>query len=336
MSPVYLAWPESKHLKSHANNQETTQAATVCSTPCDEQPSSSNQAQRLPCNRHGYQTTLYREACTANNPSDSFTDLSVDLIEEMPLVITVNGLAHAVMMITPINIESFIMGFAYSEGIISSLQDIRDLRVDPIIYDGIHSITADIVLSPRALHTYKQQQTARKGSTGCGLCGTASLADALPPLKPLPDNSAFANLNAEQLIHLRDNVSTYQVLGRQVGAIHAAVLIDEHGTVLTSHEDIGRHNALDKIIGWALEHQKELTGTSVLMTSRCSTELIQKAVRAGIHSLIHLASPSALAVQQARRYGLSLIHIPRHGKPRYFSDRYTSTKCTDNHPSIVS
>lgn len=249
---------------------------------------------------------------------------SVELIEEVPLVITVNGLAHAVMMITPVDVEPFVVGFLHSEGIIHEKNDIRDLSIRPQTHNGIESLAADITLSPRMLHTYKQQQTARKGSTGCGLCGIESLADALPSLEPLSIVETHCPLSNEQLTRFRDTLPEHQVLGRQVGAIHAALLIDAQGNVLTSHEDIGRHNALDKVIGWALMHSHNVTGASVLMTSRCSTELIQKAVRAGIHTLIHLASPSSLAVQQARSYHLNLIHLPRQGEPRFyvsFSDR---------------
>ena len=252
--------------------------------------------------------------------SDAFQGeeiFDVDLIEELPIVISYNEIVHAVMMITPVDVEAFLVGFSYSEGVISESQEIRDLVIKSSFHDGVSCLIADLVLSPRAFHAYKQHQIARKGSSGCGLCGVESLHFALPSLPPLYE-SKECFLTDDQLLHFRDSISQYQRLGQQVGAIHAAILISAKGDVLTSHEDIGRHNALDKVIGWALKESCALESASVLMTSRCSSELIQKAVRAGVHALIHLASPSALAVEQARRYGLNLIHLPRRGHPRYF------------------
>lgn len=239
------------------------------------------------------------------------------LITELPLAINYNGLAHAVMMVTPQDLEDFLFGFSLSEGIIQHASDLLDWHLEPhILTDGRSALNADVQLSARQLAQFKQERQFRRGATGCGICGTESLSLALPELPklsnaPLPD--------AEQLLHWRDHFGQWQILGRQAGAIHAALLLSPEGEALFCREDIGRHNALDKLIGHSLRTRRSLQGHAALMSSRCSTELIQKAVRAGLSTLIHLASPSDLAVQLARHYGLNLIHLPRHSGPRLYA-----------------
>lgn len=241
----------------------------------------------------------------------------VDLVTESPLAISYNGIAHAVMMVTPQDIEDFLFGFSLSEGIIQSREEIRDWQLDSApLCDGRQALTADIQLSPRQLMQFKQSRQVRRGATGCGICGTESLSAALPALAPLPVSTLP---DPQRLMHWREHFGDWQTLGNQVGALHGALLLSPTAEGLFCREDIGRHNALDKLIGHSLRTGRSLHQHAVLMSSRCSTELIQKAVRAGLSTLIHLASPSDLAVQLARHYGLNLIHLPRHSGPRLYA-----------------
>lgn len=238
---------------------------------------------------------------------------SVLLIKETALAISYGEINHAVMMVTPEHLEDFIYGFSFSEGVINHIDQILDMEWVPVNDTAIH---ANVTLNNRQQDHFRQQKRQRQGATGCGLCGVESLQAALPelpPLRPAPLPSTT------QLNSLRDNLGNHQSLGHLAGAIHGALLLSPDGTPLACREDIGRHNALDKLLGYALRQRINLHGHAVVMSSRCSTELIQKAVRAGVSTLIHLASPSTLAVSQARQYGLNLIHLPRHSGPRLYA-----------------
>ncbi|SBS35303.1 Protein FdhD [Marinomonas spartinae] len=243
------------------------------------------------------------------------------LVEEIPLAISINQITHAVMMVTPNHLDDFAIGFAFSEGIINSKQDVRDIQLEEttIAHLGIPGLALNLDISPRQFAHFKQHKHAHLGATGCGLCGKDSLEQALPILKPLPASQA---LPTHILKTLREMLFAHQDLGQKSGAIHAAMLLSPEGHPIICLEDIGRHNALDKIIGYALNHNISLHNHSVVMSSRCSTELIQKAVRATLSTLIHLASPSTLAVSLARQLGLTLIHLPKKDEPRIFASSF--------------
>jgi FdhD protein len=124
---------------------------------------------------------------------------------------------------------------------------------------------------------------------------------------------------AQWLDGLRQRISAFQPLGQHCGAVHAAVYMDANGHLLMGREDIGRHNALDKLIGALVRQRIDLNGGAAIVTSRCSLELIQKVLRAGIQTLISLSSPTGLALQWARRHNLNLIHLPQKSAPRVYS-----------------
>ena len=237
------------------------------------------------------------------------------LIEEIPLAILCNGVSHAVMMVSPLDLEDFVTGFALTEGLIernSSLPAVS-IRHQQQPLPAIH---ADIRLPEAQFRRFLQQQrSVRRGASGCGLCGSESFHQVYPDLSPLPAAPLPALKTLQQL---RDTLSRCQQLGQDAGAIHAALLLSADGEPVLCREDIGRHNALDKVIGAAMQQSLELHGCSVVMSSRCSTELILKAVRSGLTTLIHLSAPSALAVELARRYNLNLIHLPRRDAARAY------------------
>jgi FdhD protein len=242
---------------------------------------------------------------------------ATELVEEVPLVISINDISYAIMMVTPVNLEAFVIGFARSEGIIEHINDIRDIAVQLTqTPPDIDCIAINLELSPRRFAQFKKRRQTHLGATGCGLCGIESLTQAIPILPKLQPSQAIKEAN---LIALRPRLGEYQILGNKTGAVHAALLISPEGEPILCMEDIGRHNALDKVIGYALQQNINLHNYSVLMSSRCSTELIQKAVRVGLSRLIHLASPSTLAVKLAQHYGLTLIHLPKQDAPRLFA-----------------
>ncbi|WP_460427474.1 formate dehydrogenase accessory sulfurtransferase FdhD [Azotobacter armeniacus] len=234
------------------------------------------------------------------------------LAAECALAISYNGLNHAVMMVTPEALEDFVYGFTLTAGIIDSADEIYDLQ----LVEGAEAWRAEVQVASRAFWQLKQQRRQLAGSSGCGLCGVDALEQALPQLAalepvPLPPSG--------HLQALRERIAAEQRLARHSGALHAALFVDGYGEIRLCREDIGRHNALDKLIG-ALRHERLESGHGfAVVTSRCGVELLHKAVRAGIGTLVGLSAPTALTVDWARQHHLNLIHLPHHSAARVYS-----------------
>lgn len=234
------------------------------------------------------------------------------LADEIALAIAYNGLSQAVMMVSPSDLEDFVLGFSLGAGLVESIDDIYDVRLIP----HEDAISAEVQVSSRAFWALKQQRRQLAGNSGCGLCGVEALDQALPRLEPL----APADLpNPEHLHDLRARIDTAQNLARRSGALHAALFVDGHGEIRLCREDIGRHNALDKLVGALKRQRLEVRDGFAVVTSRCSLELIHKAVRAGLGTLVSLSAPTGLTVQWAREHNLNLIHLPHRSAPRVYS-----------------
>jgi FdhD protein len=237
---------------------------------------------------------------------------STALAEEVALAIAYNGISQAVMLVTPTDLEDFIVGFSLGSGIIQDASDIYDLQLT-----GSGSAQyAQVTIANRAFWNLKQQRRQLAGTSGCGLCGVEAVEQALPDLQVLPGAPLPP---VEWLDGLRQRISAFQPLGQHCGAVHAAVFMNDQGELLMGREDIGRHNALDKLIGALVRQNIPTAGGLAIVTSRCSLELIQKVLRAGIQTLVSLSSPTGLAVQWARRHNLNLIHLPQKNAPRVYS-----------------
>ncbi len=248
----------------------------------------------------------------------SYSDLpreesaSTALAEEVALAIAYNGISQAVMLVTPTDLEDFIVGFSLGSGIIEDATDIYDLQLT-----GAGSAQyAQVTIANRAFWNLKQQRRQMAGTSGCGLCGVEAVEQALPDLKVLPGAPLPP---IEWLDGLRQRISAFQPLGQYCGAVHAAVFMNASGELLLGREDIGRHNALDKLIGGLIRQKISTEGGLAIVTSRCSLELIQKVLRADIQTLVSLSAPTGLAVQWARRHNLNLIHLPQKSAPRVYS-----------------
>ncbi|MDP5293319.1 formate dehydrogenase accessory sulfurtransferase FdhD [Oceanimonas sp. CHS3-5] len=241
------------------------------------------------------------------------------LASEVPLAVVLDGVSHAVMMVSPNQLEEFVTGFLLSEGIIRHHREMHDLefvRVDD-------ALEARVSLANSTHYRWREHRRSLAGRTGCGLCGIESLAQALPELPALPGRT-LPPLTAVEA--LRRQLNYWQPLGQECGALHAAFYADEQGRIHHSCEDVGRHNALDKLLGWHHRHGPEAPGL-VLITSRCSVELVQKMARAGQSTLITLAAPTTLAVRQAQALGLNLLHLPRRQGPRVYSASTSTPEC---------
>lgn len=234
------------------------------------------------------------------------------LADEVALAIVYNGISQAVMLVSPRDLEDFVVGFSLASGIVPSLEDIYDISLQAC---G-DAWQAQVEISSRAFWALKDHRRQLAGTSGCGLCGVEAVDQALPALPvlaqaPLPP---IAWLDG-----LRQRIAELQPMGKHSGAVHAAAFMNREGELLLAREDIGRHNALDKLIGALQRERIETTGGLVVMTSRCSLELIQKMLRAGIQTLVSFSSPTGLACQWARQHRLNLIHLPHHSAPRVYS-----------------
>ncbi|MBD9415742.1 formate dehydrogenase accessory sulfurtransferase FdhD [Pseudomonas sp. PDM16] len=234
------------------------------------------------------------------------------LANECAISISYNGINQAVMMASPWDLEDFLTGFSLGNGIIEHIDEILDIRLKSIA-DAWH---AELEISSRSFWNLKQQRRQLAGSSGCGLCGVEALEQALPALNPLPDSTLPP---AAHLAELRQRLGDAQVHARNSGALHAAAFVDAQGRLSLCREDIGRHNALDKLIGALQRGRHDPRQGFAVVTSRCGLELLHKAVRAGIGTLVSLSAPTSLTVDWARRHNLNLIHAPHRDAPRVYS-----------------
>jgi FdhD protein len=227
-----------------------------------------------------------------------------DLAEEVPIALEYNGISHAVMLATPADLREFAVGFSLSEGIVAAPQDIFGVEAE----SSAAGITLHIRIGSGEFMHLKERRRNLTGRTGCGLCGTESLDQVM---RPLPRVDAEQTLSAGAIRRALASLKRFQPLNRITGATHAAAWSTPEGEVLAGFEDVGRHNALDKLIGsMAMKHIDAHNGF-VLMTSRASVELVQKAATVGISALVAISAPTALAVRTAERCGMTLVAFAR-------------------------
>ncbi|WP_254913074.1 formate dehydrogenase accessory sulfurtransferase FdhD [Novosphingobium sp. B 225] len=223
---------------------------------------------------------------------------------EVPVALEYNGLSYAVMMASPQDLEDFALGFALSEGLATRAQDCIDIAVAEVELGWI--VRAQ--LSGLGVDKLTERVRTRVAESSCGLCGIENLAEvarALPPVAPheaIEPAAIFAALAA-----LRD----HQPLTKATGAAHAAAWVAPDGTIGYTREDVGRHNAMDKLIGALARAEQSLSPGFVLSTARCSYEIVEKAVRGGATSLVCVSLPTSMAVERARVAGLSLWALAR-------------------------
>jgi FdhD protein len=224
--------------------------------------------------------------------------------DEVPVALQYNGLSHAVMLASPLDLEDFAVGFSLSEGLVDQAADVYD--VEPQETD--QGIVLHIEIAARCLARLKERRRTLAGRTGCGLCGTESLAQALPRIDRRV-NPCILDVGALPLA-MRD-MRMRQALQSATGATHAAAWCNPAGHVQLLREDVGRHNALDKLVGALARGRCDATRGFFAITSRASYEMVQKTVRAGVGVLAAISAPTALAVRTAEEAGLCLIGFAR-------------------------
>jgi FdhD protein len=231
--------------------------------------------------------------------------VATPLAQEVPVAFEYNGISHAVMLATPADLEDFALGFTFSEGLIDAPEQLYGMEVVP----GEKGLTLAIEIGSAAFARLKDHRRTLAGRTGCGICGAESLAQVLRPLPAL--GSRMPVLAAGALESACLQLPAVQPLQGATGASHAAVWCTAEGRITLAREDVGRHNALDKLIG-ALARARVDTGSGfAIITSRASIEMVQKSATAGIAVLAAVSAPTALAVRVAGECGQTLIGFAR-------------------------
>lgn len=236
-----------------------------------------------------------------------------EVASEMPTALSYNGVAHVVMMTTPRDFEDFAVGFTLSEGIVAAASEIGEIEVRP----AEAGMLVDSRIPQARFETLLGRRRNLVGQSGCGICGLEELEEALRPLPPL---TGVPVLTREAVDRALDGLRGRQPLNAATGAVHAAAFCDASGNILAAREDVGRHNALDKLIGHLARAGLDPETGFALLSSRCSYELVQKAVAARIPALVTISAPTALAVRLAREARLTLIALARADSMLCFCD----------------
>ena len=239
------------------------------------------------------------------------------LAAEVPVALVFNGISHAVMMATPQDLEDFALGFALSEGILDSRADCRGIDVEAVpagtagLPDGVPGVEVQLEIATGCFERLKGRRRSLAGRTGCGVCGVESLAGLDLTPQPVPPRDWIDRVDLPTVLHGLAQMKAQQHLNAEAGAVHAAAWARIDGTLTDIREDVGRHNALDKLIGaLALAGRLDEPGF-VLMTSRGSHELVRKCGRVGISALATVSAPTAMGVRMAELSGICLWGLCR-------------------------
>ncbi len=243
---------------------------------------------------------VVRRAWRANDFSDG--DRSIP--EETAIAFTYNGTSYAVMMATPQDLEDFACGFSLTEGIVSSLDEIEELD----IVESEIGIELRMWLAEPQSAAFADRRRRLAGPTGCGLCGIESLSEACRPPPIVPDGQLFTPRDIMRAI---ESIGPSQMLNRETRAVHGAAFWEPSCGLVAMREDVGRHNALDKLGGALARDRVGGRGGMILLTSRVSVEMVQKTAVIGVPFVVAISAPTALAVRTAEAAGITLVAIAR-------------------------
>lgn len=326
---------------------ETTETRVIMTEISEDNDNSA--AETMLARKHLAQKHYYPSDKThgADIPQSCIESQTTSLAVEAAVSIVINGIHYAVLMASPYQLEYLAVGFLFSEGLIQHSHELLDWEVTHLtdiasyqkfaqsLNDGdLESASieqrleqfqdydiyiVELVLNQRCHQRIQAQKRQLAGRTGCGMCGITGLTQALPDLSHYSQANIHGSKatvpSLEYLLVLRQQVDATQHTHQLTGAVHAAATI--YNQQLYLFEDVGRHNALDKLIGWQL--RQKVAVDCVLMTSRLSIELVQKSIRGRIPWLVGMSAPTSTAVRVAQRYGLGLAGFLRDNRVTYYT-----------------
>jgi len=227
-----------------------------------------------------------------------------ELAEETAIALTYNRVTHAVMMATPADLHDFAVGFSLAEGIVAAPGDIEE-------YDVVaaqQGLELRMWIAPGLMVALERRRRRLAGATGCGMCGLESVAEALRPASAVAHGGWFTPAELMQAVA---SLAPAQRLGQVTRAVHAAGFWRRNGGLWGAREDVGRHNALDKLHGALVLGGVSAADGVLVLTSRVSIELVQKAARMGVRVLVAVSAPTALAVRVADAAGMTVVGVAR-------------------------
>ena len=244
------------------------------------------------------------------------------IAEEVPVSLIYNGVPHVVMLATPTNLEEFALGFSITEGIIKNPQELLSVRV----YNRSNGIEVQLKIPEQRFQCLSDKGRNLTGRTGCGLCGASTLKQAIRQPNQVKGD---LSVSAAELQSALTDIKQHQKLNQLTGAVHAAAWAVPGLGIVDIREDVGRHNALDKLIGFLLRTGKDLSAGFVIVTSRASYEMVQKTAWIGITLLAAISAPTGLAIRLANETGLTLIGFAREDQHVIYSHPH---RLTHNNP----
>ncbi|MDB5611512.1 MAG: Sulfur carrier protein FdhD [Bradyrhizobium sp.] len=241
-----------------------------------------------------------RQRWEQNGPSEGLRSVP----EETAVAVTYNGGTYAVMMATPLDLEDFAFGFSLNEGIIDSSNDIQSLDILSMD-DGVE---LRIWLDKSYADRLQRRRRRMAGPTGCGLCGIESIAEATRPARVVGLGRRFS---VQQIMAAMAGLSGHQKLNSETRAVHAAAFWEPMQGIVALREDVGRHNALDKLAGASMRAAVRTGEGAILLTSRVSVEMVQKSATVGASVMVSVSAPTASAVRMAEAAGMTLAAVAR-------------------------
>jgi FdhD protein len=225
--------------------------------------------------------------------------------EEVPVAFSFDGTTHAVMMASPADLEDFAVGFAITEGIATSPDDIEKMA----IVDHDEGVDIQMTLKDKANAAFEARRRHMAGPVGCGLCGIESIEEALRPVPEVKD--AGIVLDADDIARAVRLLTSHQPLNAETHAVHAAGFYVPGNGIVAAREDVGRHNALDKLAGTLARKGIDGRKGAIVITSRVSVEMVQKTAAIGTAVLLAVSAPTAIALRTAEAAGMTLVALVR-------------------------
>lgn len=236
--------------------------------------------------------------------SGTLTKRQDTVAEEVPVALIYNGLPHVVMLASPQDLEDFALGFSLSEGIIEKASEVGGIETEM----RAEGIAVHLSVPRERVTALEAQHRNLAGRSGCGLCGAETFEQAIR--NPAPVGKGVHVLRANLLNALR-SLQSRQTINKMTGSVHGAAWATAEGEVLLVREDIGRHNALDKLIGALMNSKTKLDDGFAIITSRASFEMVQKAATVGISFIAAISAPTGLAIRLANKANLTLVGFAR-------------------------